>query len=81
MFFYQENYKFHNYAKAQNLARTLTKAYDDALNNYDVLVMPTVRFKSPELMKQDTPVGGQWHETSFNVAIVNLILSFIVPWT
>jgi hypothetical protein len=30
---------------AQNLARTLTKAYDDALQFVDPLVMPTLRVK------------------------------------
>jgi amidase len=31
----------HVYAKAINLCRKLTEAYDDSLRNYDVLIMPT----------------------------------------
>lgn len=38
----QERYHGRYYAKAQNLARTLTVAYDEALRAYDLLVMPTL---------------------------------------
>jgi amidase len=37
------------YAKAQNLARRLRKAYDGAFEQVDVLVMPTVPFKARPL--------------------------------
>ena len=37
------------YAKAQNLARRLTAAYDAALARHDILVMPTVPTKAPPL--------------------------------
>ncbi len=37
------------YAKAQNLARRLRAAYDDALKQVDLLIMPTVPFKAPAL--------------------------------
>ena len=36
-----QKYRGHFYAKSQNLARRLTAAYDDALDRYDLLVMPT----------------------------------------
>jgi hypothetical protein len=36
-----ENYHGHYYAKAQNLRRELSNAYDEALGNVDVLAMPT----------------------------------------
>ena len=42
----QERYHGRYYAKAQNLARTLTKAYDDALQTVDLLVMPTTPMKA-----------------------------------
>jgi amidase len=38
----QERYHGRYYAKAQNLARTLTAAYDEALRHCDALVMPTL---------------------------------------
>lgn len=41
------------YAKAQNLLRQMTRAYDDALLNYDVLVMPTTPMKAPALPGDD----------------------------
>ncbi|MEF8782252.1 MAG: amidase [Haloarculaceae archaeon] len=36
-----DEYRGHYYAKAKNLGRKLTSAYDDALANVDVLAMPT----------------------------------------
>ncbi|MEO0543995.1 MAG: amidase [Pseudomonadota bacterium] len=37
------------YAKAQNLARQLRAAYDEALERFDVLLMPTTPMKAPKL--------------------------------
>ncbi len=42
----RERYGIYYYAKAQNLVRTLRAAYDDALKDYDVLVMPTTVMKA-----------------------------------
>jgi amidase len=42
----QRNYGGRYYAKAQNLAILLTDAYNNALNDYDVLVMPTTPMKA-----------------------------------
>jgi amidase len=41
------------YAMAQNLVPTLRKAYDDALERYDVLVMPTLPITATELVGED----------------------------
>jgi len=41
------------YAKAQNLAPWLARAYDDALSNADLLVMPTVPMKAQPLPPAD----------------------------
>ncbi len=41
------------YAKAQNLARKLRAAYDDALAKYDVLLMPTLPIKATPLPPAD----------------------------
>ncbi|GAB3979810.1 amidase [Actinoallomurus acanthiterrae] len=38
----------HYYAKAQNVARQLGREYSAALDNYDVLLMPTVGMKATE---------------------------------
>lgn len=43
------------YGKAQNLNRLLTKAYDDALANYDVLLMPTTPMAASKLPPKDAP--------------------------
>lgn len=43
------------YAKAQNLARQLTGKYDAALQEYDLLLMPTTPLKAPPLPPADAP--------------------------
>jgi amidase len=45
----QEHYHGRYYAKGQNLARLLTQAYDAALQECDVLVMPTLPMKATVL--------------------------------
>jgi amidase len=53
--FMQDYYHGRYYAKAQNLARTLTAAYDTALTECDVLVMPTTPMKATPLPPSDAP--------------------------
>jgi amidase len=43
------------YAKAQNLARKLRAAYDTALSQYDVLLMPTLPVKATPLPPPGAP--------------------------
>ena len=50
-----ERYHGRYYAKAQNLARTLTQAYDAALQTVDVLVMPTTPMKATLLPPDEAP--------------------------
>jgi len=49
----QDRYHGRYYAKAQNLARTLTKAYDDALQSVDLLVLPTLPMKATRIPPAD----------------------------
>ena len=49
----QDRYHGRYYAKAQNLARTLTAAYDQALSEYDLLVMPTLPMKATVIPPAD----------------------------
>ncbi|MGH8631259.1 MAG: amidase, partial [Burkholderiales bacterium] len=51
----QDNYHGRYYAKAQNLARTLRAAYDEALANVDLLVMPTLPLKATKLPAPNAP--------------------------
>jgi amidase len=53
----QTRYGGRYYAKAQNLALSLTAAYDDALARYDVLVMPTTRTTAPPLPPAGAPLA------------------------
>ena len=48
-----DNYEGHYYAKAQNLARTLRAAYDEALKGVDLLLMPTLPLKATVLPPLD----------------------------
>lgn len=41
------------YAKCQNLVIDLTRAYDKVLEEYDVIVMPTVPYKPPKIPNKD----------------------------
>ena len=50
----QEEYSSVFYGKAQNLGRVLCKAYDEALQEYDVLILPTLPKKAP-VFPQDKP--------------------------
>lgn len=47
------------YAKAQNLQRTARAAYDMALEQFDVLVMPTTPMRAPPLPLSDAPLELQ----------------------
>lgn len=44
------------YAKAQNLARGLKAAYDEALESVDLLLMPTLPMKATEIPPADAPI-------------------------
>ncbi len=44
-----------HYAMARNLAYELTAAYDDALQRFDVLVMPTLPLAATEIPAEDVP--------------------------
>jgi len=50
----RKNYGNKFYARGQNLNIKLTKAYDEALDKYDVLIMPTLPYKAPLLPKKDS---------------------------
>src|SRR5216683_2927521 len=51
----QDRYHGRYYAKAQNLASILTKAYNDALQTVDLLVMPTLPMKATRIPPADSP--------------------------
>ena len=53
--YFIQKYRGHFYAKAQNLARKLTAAYNDALARYDALLMPTTPIKATRLPAPDAP--------------------------
>ena len=46
------------YARAQNVAITLTRAYDVVFDTYDVILMPTLPHKPPKLPVKSATVTG-----------------------
>jgi amidase len=55
--YFAKYYRGHFYAKAQNLGRLLRKVYDDALKNYDLLLMPTLPMKATPIPDQNAPLA------------------------
>jgi amidase len=53
--YFIKHYRGHFYAKAQNLSRKLRAAYDAALGQHDLLLMPTVPLKATPLPPPDAP--------------------------
>src|SRR5467141_343538 len=53
--YFTKHYRGHFYAKAQNLNRKLRAAYDAALSNYDLLLMPTLPMKATPIPPPDAP--------------------------
>ncbi|MCX7631172.1 MAG: amidase [Geminicoccaceae bacterium] len=49
-------YRGRYYAKAQNLVRRLRRAYDEALRDVDLLLMPTVPITAPPVPPRDAPL-------------------------
>jgi amidase len=60
-------YRRHYYVKAMNLVRQLRGAYDRALSEYDILLMPTVPAKARPL-----PVADAAPETIIDLAFENI---------
>src|SRR5262249_55480283 len=52
-----DRYNGHYYARAQNLGRQLRAAYDRALNEVDLLLMPTTPMKAMRIPKIDDVAG------------------------
>jgi amidase len=48
-----DDYNHHYYAKSQNLGRRLKQAYAEALERYDVLLLPTTAMKAREIPAGD----------------------------
>ena len=55
--YFISHYRGRFYAKAQNLNRMLKAAYDKALGEYDLLLMPTVPVKATPLPPADAPLA------------------------
>jgi amidase len=64
--YFIRHYRGHFYAKAQNLARALRQAYDDALARYDLLLMPTLPMKATPLPPANAPLA-LWCQRGFEM--------------
>ena len=57
--YYQDTYGLRYYAKAQNLARLGAAQYDAKLEEYSVLIMPTITFRPPKILPPGLKEGGK----------------------
>jgi amidase len=55
--YFVRHYRGHFYAKAQNLGRLLRQTYDETLNRYDLLLMPTLPMKATPIPDQNAPLA------------------------
>ena len=55
--YFVKHYRGRYYAKAQNLSRVLRQAYDNVLNSYDLLLMPTLPMKATPIPEQNVPLA------------------------
>ncbi|MEM8794623.1 MAG: amidase family protein, partial [Pseudomonadota bacterium] len=55
--YFQRHHRGHYYAKAQNIARKLRRAYDDMLGAYDLLLMPTTPMRATPIPGPDAPLA------------------------
>ena len=56
--YYDYDLGTHVIAKAMNMRSTIRKAYDKALETYDVLIMPTVSSVAPRLPSPNMTISG-----------------------
>lgn len=71
----KKHYQGRFYAKAQNLSRQLNKAYNDALAQYDVLLMPTTPMQATPLPEASASVATSFlrsNEMLSNTAAFNV---------
>jgi amidase len=54
--YFIKHYRGHFYAKAQNLTRQLSQAYDDAFKDVDLLLMPTLPMTATKIPAPGAPV-------------------------
>ncbi len=59
--YFIQNHTGHYYGKAQNLARLLKEAYDIALGDFDLLLMPTLPLVATRIPAADAPLEEVIH--------------------
>ncbi len=64
--YFLRQYRGHYYAKAQNLARLLRGAYDEAFGRHDLLLMPTLPMKATPLPPTNAPLA-LWCQRGFEM--------------
>jgi amidase len=64
--FMKEQYAGRFYGKSQNLIRRMREAYDEALNRFDLLIMPTTPQKATKLPEDGASIEELW-ESALNM--------------
>ena len=73
--YFHRNYAGHFYAKAQNLSRKLSSEYDKALEEFDLLLMPTTPMTAKPIPPRDASLSlycQRAYEMGSNVTPTNL---------
>ena len=68
-------YGGYHYGKAQNIARSITTAYDNALSQYDIILMPTLPIKATPIPPKNSPrslIIQRAHEMFANTAVFDI---------
>ncbi|ELU17709.1 hypothetical protein CAPTEDRAFT_165774 [Capitella teleta] len=65
-----ETHGVKHYARSQNVSRLLAEAYDRVLGDYDVIVMPTIKFKPPKLPTGEPSIHEYLSAVFANIANV-----------
>jgi amidase len=66
--FMQRHYHGRYYARAQNVRHLLTQAYDEALERYDLLVMPTMPFRATPIPPPDCSIDDYMY---YSQSVIN----------
>lgn len=73
----QRNYQNKFYSKAQNLVQHLAKEYNRILNDYDVMIMPTLPSTAYKLPTKNNSLRGKCYYFKFYVQTIEVKMKIL----
>jgi len=55
----QENYGCHFYARSVNAVRAMKESFDELFKRFDIITMPTIKYKPPVLPEVGLSITGK----------------------